>query len=73
MRGIQYAESYEVAFHFPLSITHLLSVMIRVPMEQTRLQRDAGFVLQAPLLIMCSINITIFQLVLNMHAISQPN
>lgn len=34
---------------------------------------EAVFVFQAPLLIMCGINIAIFQLVLNMHAISQPN
>lgn len=34
---------------------------------------EAGFVFQALVLIMCSINIAIFQLVLNMHAISQPN
>lgn len=38
-----------------------------------RSSEDAGFVFQAPLLIMCGINIAIFQLVLNMHAISQPN
>lgn len=33
----------------------------------------SGFVFGAPWLIICSINITIFQLVVNMHAISQPN
>lgn len=34
---------------------------------------EAGLVFQELLLIICGINIGIFLLVLNMHAISQPN
>lgn len=43
MCWIPYAENYEVAFQFPPSITQLLSVMIWVPVEQTRLQKRLAF------------------------------